>query len=300
NSSQVIRNLSKSELASSCLIQAIKPERNLKKIDLLEFLIDKIDQPIEALKSALDHYKVGFKFNYETIKSTQKIRSLSVNSNLYYWILKNYGPNSEVTQKCFDDIFESRIWVDLKLQKTPDREVPEGLTIGAFNSICSIYLEFCNEKVPFKNSYLQYLQLAKNHEIIHPFFKINLHHVFDLPPLKFSLKITYEYIRPEIKLNRAQRNKRKSNEISNQQAHNESERKNWFELLEKIYYHKLHTDNSDITENFKESFESFWDKIILANIPELKYLSNNSNRNNENELQQFTQFSEVFSKKQRQ
>ncbi|CAG8724849.1 11310_t:CDS:1, partial [Funneliformis caledonium] len=159
---------STSDVASSCLIQAIKPERNFKKTDLLEFLIKRVDKG--ALKNALDHYKVGFKFNAESIKTTKKIRSLTVHSNLYYWILKKYGPNSEVTQKCFDDIIESRIWVDLKLQKTPDREVPEGLTIGAFNSICSIYLEFCNEKVPFKANILQYLQLINNYEIINPFF----------------------------------------------------------------------------------------------------------------------------------
>ncbi|CAG8595384.1 13590_t:CDS:2, partial [Funneliformis caledonium] len=166
----IIRKESKSDIVSSCLIQAIKPERKFKKTDLLEFLIKRVDNPKEALKNALDHHKVGFKFNAKSIKTTKEIRSLSVNSNLYYWILKNYGPNSEVTQKCFDDIIESRIWVDLKLQETPDREVPEGLTIGAFNSICSIYLEFCEEKVPFKANILQYLQLINNYEIINPFF----------------------------------------------------------------------------------------------------------------------------------
>ncbi|CAI2188956.1 5175_t:CDS:2, partial [Funneliformis geosporum] len=291
NSSQVNRNITKSEIASSCLIQTIKPERNFKKTDLLEFIIDKIDQPIEALGNALDHYNVGFKFNYETIQSTQKIRSLTVNSNLYFWILKNYGPNSELTQKCFDDIFESRIWVDLNL--TPEKEVPDGLTTGAFNSICSIYLEFMNEKVPFKNGYLQYLQLAKNHEIIHPFFEYNLPIIFGINKNPYHFKNLYEVVRPEIKSNKA--NKRKSNEVNLEQNHNE--RKNWFKLLEEIYYHKLHTNNSNITENFKESFENFWDMITLEKIPELKYLSDNLNRNNENLSQQVF---EGFSKKQKQ
>ncbi|CAG8754778.1 14394_t:CDS:1, partial [Funneliformis mosseae] len=99
---EIILMKSTSDVASSCLIQAIKPERNFKKTDLLEFLIKRVDK--RALKNALDHYKVGFKFNAESIKTTKKIRSLTVHSNLYYWILKKYGPNSEVTQKCFDDI----------------------------------------------------------------------------------------------------------------------------------------------------------------------------------------------------
>ena len=54
----------------------------------------------------------------------------------------------------------------MKLQETPDREVPEHLTSCAHKSICSIYLEFCNEKVPFKVKYLPYLQLANDNEII--------------------------------------------------------------------------------------------------------------------------------------
>ncbi|CAI2188551.1 11550_t:CDS:2, partial [Funneliformis geosporum] len=98
---------------------------------------------------------------------------------------------------------------------------------------------------------------------------------------------------PEIKSNKA--NKRKSNEVNLEQNHNE--RKNWFKLLEEIYYHKLHTNNSNITENFKESFENFWDMITLEKIPELKYLSDNLNRNNENLSQQVF---EGFSKKQKQ
>ncbi|CAI2172603.1 3261_t:CDS:2 [Funneliformis geosporum] len=160
---QVILNVSKSEIASSCLIQAIKPERNLKETDLLEFLIQRIDNPKEALKSALDHYKVGLKFNAESIKTTKEIRSLTVHSNLYSWILKVYGPNSEITQKCFDDIIESRIWVDLKLQETPDRRVPEHLTKRSFKSICSIYLKFINKKVPFTPNVLQYFQGVSNY-----------------------------------------------------------------------------------------------------------------------------------------
>ncbi|CAI2198072.1 7893_t:CDS:2, partial [Funneliformis geosporum] len=152
NSFQVIRKESESDLASSCLIHAIKPERNLKKTVLLEFLISKIDQPSEALKNALDHYNVGFKFNDKTIRTTKEIRSLSVQSNFYYWILKNCDPNSEITRKCFDDIFESRIWIDLKVQETPERNAPKHLTSSSFNSICFIYLEFCNGKVPFNQN----------------------------------------------------------------------------------------------------------------------------------------------------
>src|SRR5205814_3183444 len=118
------------DIACSILILAIRPERNHKKTDILDFLIDRIDQPEEALKIALEYYNVGFKFknfDADSIKAI-KIRSLSVHSNLYYWILKKYGSNSEITQLCFDDIIESRIWIDLKLRETPGITAPEHLT----------------------------------------------------------------------------------------------------------------------------------------------------------------------------
>src|SRR5438045_2493471 len=158
NSFQVIRKESNSVIAQVCLTQAIKPERNHRNTDLLEFLIDRIDEPENALENALKVYDVGFKFDVESIKSA-KIRSLSVHSNLYYWILKIFGPNSRNTQKCFDDIIESRVWINLKSQENAESNTPENLTNCAYNSICLIYLEFCNENVPFKVEHLPYLQL---------------------------------------------------------------------------------------------------------------------------------------------
>ncbi len=101
DSFQIICKESKSNIAYTCFIQKIKPERNFKRTNLLEFLIERVCQPEKALKDALDHYKVGFRFNATTIKTTKGIRSLTVHSNLYYWILKNYGPNSKITQRYF-------------------------------------------------------------------------------------------------------------------------------------------------------------------------------------------------------
>jgi hypothetical protein len=65
---QKIRGESMSAIACSCLIQTIKPERNHKKVDLLEFLIDRIEQPEEALENALNHHNIGFKFDANSIK----------------------------------------------------------------------------------------------------------------------------------------------------------------------------------------------------------------------------------------
>jgi hypothetical protein len=248
DSFQIVHDKSRSDIACACLTQAIRPERNHRKTDLLEFLIDRIDHPEVALKNALIHYNVGLKFDINSIKSTKKVRSLSVHSNFYYWVLKKYGPNSEITQTCFEDIIESRIWIDLKLQQENyERDVPNLLTTYAYNSICSIYLEFCNEKVPFKAKCLPYLQLANNEEIIKPLFGICLPIIFDLPlNYKLPFEIAYEYDRPEISLiGRNQSYKR-----------NFDDKEVWFMLLEKLFL-----DDSDVSENFKNNLNEFWERI---------------------------------------
>ncbi|GBB83840.1 hypothetical protein RclHR1_01050014 [Rhizophagus clarus] len=50
SSFQEICRESKSTIVRSCLIQTMKPERNHRKFDLLEFLINRVDQPEVARK----------------------------------------------------------------------------------------------------------------------------------------------------------------------------------------------------------------------------------------------------------
>ncbi|CAB4475033.1 unnamed protein product [Rhizophagus irregularis] len=257
--------------------------------------VDRIDQPEEALETALNFYNVGFKLDVNDVDSikTTKIRSLSVHSNLYYWILKTYGSESRNTQKCFEDIIESRIWVDLKLQESPERDVPEHLTSCAFNSICSIYLEFCNEKVPFKRSYLPYLQLADNDEIIRPLFGISLPKLFGLDPnIGLPLEITYGYNRPEVRL--VINNKRKFNDMNDLDNQQKNEAKEWFRLLKKLHY----LTDPNITQNFKNSLGEFWERITTSQDPEIQSLINSEN--DENNVNNKVYVSEQSSKRIKQ
>jgi len=65
NAFQVIRNKSRSEIAYSCLIRAIRPERNHRKIDVLKFLMGNFKQPEIALEAALEVYRVGFQLEVD-------------------------------------------------------------------------------------------------------------------------------------------------------------------------------------------------------------------------------------------
>ncbi|EXX55878.1 uncharacterized protein OCT59_010613 [Rhizophagus irregularis] len=259
-----IHKRSISSIASSCITQAIKPERNHRKTDLLEFLISKIDeQPEKALNDALEHYNVGFNYDNNSIKSV-KMRSSSVHSNVYYWILKKYGSNSEITQKCFEDILESRIWIDLKLQETPGIEIPDHLTKCAFNSICSIYLEFCNERIPFKANHLSYLKLVENEEIIKPCFELSLPILFGLElNSKLPYDINYECNRPDINNYQNNNSKRKYNDMDEQLDRNE-----WIKSLE-LYNNQITVNSIVITSSFKNNFKIFWERIKSSRILEI-------------------------------
>ncbi|GES73901.1 hypothetical protein GLOIN_2v1817420 [Rhizophagus clarus] len=258
SSFQEIRRESKSTIASSCFIQTMKPERNHRKFDLLEFLINRVDQPEVALESALDHYNVTFKFDVNSLRLS-RMRSLSVHSNFYYWVLKKYGSNSRITQQCFDDILESRIWIDLKLQENPELKVPEHLTLRAFNSICSIYLEFCNDRIPFKKNYLPYLKLVDDDEIIKPFFEMGLPTLFGLKIKCKPSVINYEYNRPVVNFNNND-NKRKLIYLSDCDESNQ-------------LFENLHIDlrKSNGTEAYRNNLNGF---IYKNNLSGFIYSSN--------------------------
>jgi hypothetical protein len=142
----------------------------------------------------------------------------------------------------------------LKLKETPWRDVPENLTTCAFNATCSIYLEFCNERIQFKKGYLQYLKLANNEEIIKPFFGISLPAIFGLPfKYKLPFEINYQYNRPNL-----QNNTEEFSEIGLDYDQNEVEE--WLRLLILI----KHSDSS--TEAFKNKFEEFYERIKSSEI----------------------------------
>ncbi|CAB4486571.1 unnamed protein product [Rhizophagus irregularis] len=158
---------------------------------------------------------------------------------------------------------ESRIWIDLKSQEILEREIPDHLTRCAFNAICSIYLEFCNERIPFKANYLQYLTLVNNEEIIRPLFEISLPNLFGLELKCNSYKIDYEYNRPEIDNN--ENNKRKYTDMNEQPEH--PDRSGWIRLLEDLQ--TLVNNNTDITETFRNNFEKFLERITSSQNQEI-------------------------------
>ncbi|CAG8733499.1 11929_t:CDS:1, partial [Dentiscutata heterogama] len=131
-------------IASNCLGDIIKPEKNLKKQDVLHFLYSKIHQnnKEDAIMEILIMHKVGL----HELENPVKYRFLNLSPIFYRWVIEIFGPCSEITKVCFDDILESRVCADLYLQQNPGQEIPGDMKDCTFKAILSLYRDYCNEK----------------------------------------------------------------------------------------------------------------------------------------------------------
>src|SRR5688572_1491769 len=86
-------------LACKLYREALKPERNLKKDDLLNFLKSKFDYHEQVVRRVIEQYFFEEKMNH--IESRRK--SLILSPKVYQYILETYGKESGLTSMCFDD-----------------------------------------------------------------------------------------------------------------------------------------------------------------------------------------------------
>ncbi|CAG8692075.1 625_t:CDS:2 [Cetraspora pellucida] len=98
----------------NCIIETIKPQRNLKKIDLLEFLYRNMKQNKEGifLNAMKFHGLDNHLIDNEKLKTSTPIKSLSLSPIYYYWSLSKFKSNSLIASLCFKDILQTRIISD--------------------------------------------------------------------------------------------------------------------------------------------------------------------------------------------
>ncbi|CAG8737557.1 5187_t:CDS:2, partial [Cetraspora pellucida] len=94
----------------NCVIEVIKPERNLKKMDLLDFLYNNMKQNQEEIfLNAMRFYHFNGN-DCEKLKTyTTSIRPLSLSKIYYDWALSKFKANSIIASLCFEDILQTRI-----------------------------------------------------------------------------------------------------------------------------------------------------------------------------------------------
>src|SRR6185369_226949 len=112
----------------------------------------------------LNQYRNLLYINYKKIKNydienpINGIRTLTLRSSFYNWILKNFDPNSMVTKLCFHDIILSRLWIDVEKQHHPERDITTIIRGDAIDNIISIYEDFCKNQVRFEILHTQLLK----------------------------------------------------------------------------------------------------------------------------------------------
>ncbi|CAG8613822.1 14358_t:CDS:2 [Gigaspora rosea] len=141
----------------------------------------------DAIMKILDMHKIDL----HELKDPVKFRFLKLSPIFYKWVIETFGPCTEITKVCFDDILESRVCADLYLQQNHDQDIPGDMKDSAFKSILSLYRDYCDEKVPFKILHLQYLAKSRAIDIIKPFFEIALPNI--LQKNRSNNKLTFNY-----------------------------------------------------------------------------------------------------------
>lgn len=161
----------RNSLAYKLFREAFKPERNLKKDDMINFVMLKFEYHEQVIRSVVEKY-----FIEENMRDiTLRRKSLILSPIIYKYILVTFGNESELHSICFEDILVLRIYIDLS-------ETPE-MSPCDRESIISIFNTFIEAGVLFRPEYLDLLRKATSPDIIKPFFENFLPSAFGMKPI---------------------------------------------------------------------------------------------------------------------
>lgn len=251
-------------LALQFFREALKPERNLKKYDLLNFLKSKFNDHEQIVKQVVKQYFMEEKMS----EITKRRKSLILSPKVYQYILVTYGNNSELASMCFEDILTIRIYVDIRLN---DSEFPE-VSMCTYDSIISTCNLYIKEKVAYKPKYLGLLRRATSMEIIKPFFDNFLPPIFGMEQASKMSKGRNP--------NLTKKRRKSSNVV------------HWHKKLEQIdSLNRM--DPVELSINFRESFMNFCKRLEnetglqIRDEEGMNYYSTDGNKSHQQKRQRF-------------
>jgi hypothetical protein len=224
----------KYSLALKFFREAFKPERNLKKVDLLNFLKSKFDYHEQVIRQVIKQYFIEEKMSDIALRR----KSLILSPKIYQYILDTYGSESELALMCFEDILSLRVYIDIP--RNP--EVPE-ISNCTRDSITSTFDSYIKAKVAFKPKYLDLLQKASSLEIVKPFFENFLPSVFGMKPAPKTSKSR--------KTNNAKKRKKLAEDALVLQ---------WVKKIEQIDSVNRR-NHGELSVNFREYFMNFYKRL---------------------------------------
>ncbi|CAG8522490.1 36517_t:CDS:1, partial [Gigaspora margarita] len=194
-------------------------------------------------------------------KSNDLNTSTMFSSKFYYWILLKFGSDSSITTRCFEEIFDTFVNLDIEIQQNPDNETYQLL----FKSTCDIFFVYCNVKNFFCPLHLDKISQCKNNDILSIVFEHYLPLLFGIEVTQILLPLpsTEEFY---IQYTSNSNTKRKGPK---------QELEDWFANLQIIYF-KVYYGSINTTEEFKQYLFTFCD----TKLPQSKFVQNQKNKTN--------------------
>ncbi|CAG8475451.1 8400_t:CDS:1 [Paraglomus brasilianum] len=107
------RGLNRNTILSICLRELLNPDRNLEQYNLLEFILNRIDNPEEIAYRTLQSYNIGNSVNIHPSRSgsiPQAYTVLKYGPIVYYYMLAKFGVDSRIATYLMSEITAARIW----------------------------------------------------------------------------------------------------------------------------------------------------------------------------------------------
>ncbi|RIB18658.1 hypothetical protein C2G38_2036712 [Gigaspora rosea] len=278
----VRRNETHNEFYKMVITEAIKPERIVKKIEILNFLDEMSgSESSKIFKGAMEYIKeknsIDKKNNIDHIeinhiehsssqsengchsstvdsytnKSHSSVKTISIvpykpllyNLTFYNWVLIKFSADSYIAQFAFNDILETRISFNEKSSKKFEPKYIEA---------CNIFKVYCNARNFFSVKHLELLKKVEHEDILYPLFKFYLPDLFGLSyTFKLPMQIIDDsniYFKPKRKKNKRQISK--------------EEKLEWINALENLHKEIVYQSNStEMSSEFISCLEEFYDRL---------------------------------------
>ncbi|CAG8624972.1 17124_t:CDS:2, partial [Dentiscutata erythropus] len=242
-----VRKESRTRFLEECLIELLKTSRNLNDPDIWEFLyanLHNLHNPEISFNKVFDYYTEE---NKKSNDLNPSVRSLIFTPKFYYWNLMKFGSDSRLTTRCFEEILDTFVNLDIQIQQNPDNEMYQFL----FKSTCDILFVYCNVKNFFRPLHLEKLSQCKNNDILSIVFEHYLPLLFGIEITQISLPLptTEEFY---IQYTSSSNTKRKSPK---------QELEDWLSILQDTYF-KIYYGSINTTEEFKRYLYNFCDEKL--------------------------------------
>ncbi|CAG8513196.1 7347_t:CDS:2 [Cetraspora pellucida] len=260
------KNDTKENLLFQCVIEALKPNRKLKGIEVFEFLYQEIDDDKEKLFSnAMDILK-DMTNNRILDGNDNSFKPLESSTMYYNWCLKKFGENAKITERCFEIILITRISIDNYYKQN---QTQTGLMQDKFKNECEIFKIYCNARNFFKPSHLQIISKATHDDILKTLFEYYLAILFDIQTL-YTLPSTDNLdTNVKIPVYTIEKNKiyqfQDESLFENRAEKIEAYKVEWFNELENSFNKIFNQNDLKGTNEFRNYLKRFWEEYNKKN-----------------------------------